>query len=573
MQANPPDTSYFETPEREERLLLVTHLLENAREIVYLRGPAGAGKTLFARRVMARLADGFNFVWLDAAQEQDLAAVTARQLDVDDSAAPAWPDNLLFAMAERELLVVIDNADRLEVATMGQLAALHDHGASVLLVGRGGLVAGAARSPRIIDLPAFSEEQSAAFLCSRPSPAVSRVDGDMATALHSASHGRPGPLLDGLAALEGRTSEPDRPAAGSQAAVDRGGDPGNPRAAAAARPAAAGRSQEQAVAAAVAWVRGAGALPRRVGLIGGGLLAGALLLAALVFQDRINTWVAGAGDEVADPPPLAVAPVPRPDPASSGRVEPDSAAPEGTAPKSTAPGGTRPDVWPEDRIAATLAEPGIPDPTEEAPALPAPLPLPAAAAEPDSPSPDADIAGTVADGVAEDLLEAVMRDALAAAERQDSGPVAPVEKAPAVPAGDAGLPGGGAAAGSDAPSAAAETQVGDDAPNGPTATVVPVPAEDPAMAWLRSREPDRYTLQLIGSRERAAIDRFVERHGLRPPYAVFERALREAPWYSLVVGDYADRQSAVAARSDLPSALRDSDVWPRSFGSIQASLP
>jgi DamX protein len=565
MQADPPDSAYFETPEREERLLLVSHLLENARELVYLRGPAGAGKTSFARRLMARLADGFNFVWLDAAQEQDLAAVTARQLDVDDSTAPAWPDNLLFAMAERELLVVIDNADRLEVTTMAQLAALHDHGASVLLVGRSGLVEGAARSPRIIDLPAFSEEQSAAFLRSRHSPAVSRVDGDMATALHSASQGRPGPLLDGLAALEGRAGEPSPPVPASATAGDRGG----PRFAMAAKLAPAGTALQRPWIAAATWVRGA--LPRRIGLIAGGLLAGALLLAALVYQDAINAWVAGTDDDAASPPDLAVAPVPRPDPTPSDVLPPDGAVPQPLVPGRTAVDTAPPDLWPEARVAATARGPAIPAPTDEAPALPLPPPsAPAPATGSDSLAPDADVAGTVAD----DPLEAVMRDALAAAERRDAGLAAPVEDSPTVPVrSDADPPEGKPVAGSPAPTAAAETPGGDDASPGATAAAVPGPSEDPEIAWLRSREPDRYTLQLLGSRERTAIDRFIERHELRPPYAVFERPLRDAPWYSLVVGDYADRASAVAARSGLPAALRGSDVWPRSFGSIQAALP
>jgi DamX protein len=100
------------------------------------------------------------------------------------------------------------------------------------------------------------------------------------------------------------------------------------------------------------------------------------------------------------------------------------------------------------------------------------------------------------------------------------------------------------------------------------------PGASPAAttAWIRSRDPQRYTLQLVGSRELASIERFVVRHGLQPPYAVFERTLTGAAWYSLVAGDYADRATAVAAQARLPASLRDSDTWPRSFGSIQASM-
>ena len=88
------------------------------------------------------------------------------------------------------------------------------------------------------------------------------------------------------------------------------------------------------------------------------------------------------------------------------------------------------------------------------------------------------------------------------------------------------------------------------------------------MQWLTSREPGHFTLQLVGSRDRAAVRKFAREHGIAEPHAIFERDLKGRPWYSLVAGDYPDRAAAIAARERLPKGLARSGIWPRTFGSI-----
>jgi DamX protein len=97
-------------------------------------------------------------------------------------------------------------------------------------------------------------------------------------------------------------------------------------------------------------------------------------------------------------------------------------------------------------------------------------------------------------------------------------------------------------------------------------------ADNGGIAWLKSRQPERYTLQLVGARERAAVEKFVRKHRVERPYAIFERSLNGRPWYSLVAGDYPDRDAAIAARGGLPNSLRRSDIWPRTFASVHESL-
>ena len=87
--------------------------------------------------------------------------------------------------------------------------------------------------------------------------------------------------------------------------------------------------------------------------------------------------------------------------------------------------------------------------------------------------------------------------------------------------------------------------------------------------WLKTRKPGNYTLHLVGARDRAAIEKFIRTHRLARPYAVFSRDLDGRPWYSLVAGDYPNRDAAVAARARLPAAVQTAGVWPRTFASIQ----
>ena len=101
------------------------------------------------------------------------------------------------------------------------------------------------------------------------------------------------------------------------------------------------------------------------------------------------------------------------------------------------------------------------------------------------------------------------------------------------------------------------------------AAVVSRPAAVSGSNWLKTRPPMRYTLQLVGARDRAAVQKFVRDFGISEPYAIFERDLKGKPWYSLVAGDYPNRDAAIAARARLPKRLERSGVWPRTFESIQ----
>jgi septal ring-binding cell division protein DamX len=102
--------------------------------------------------------------------------------------------------------------------------------------------------------------------------------------------------------------------------------------------------------------------------------------------------------------------------------------------------------------------------------------------------------------------------------------------------------------------------------------VVSHPAPVVGSDWLKTRKPAHYTLQLVGARDRRAVEKFVRDYAIAKPFAIFERDLKGKPWYSLVAGDYPNRDAAIAARGLLPKRLERSGVWPRTFDSIQKSL-
>lgn len=159
------------------------------------------------------------------------------------------------------------------------------------------------------------------------------------------------------------------------------------------------------------------------------------------------------------------------------------------------------------------------------------------------------------------------------------GPEAPVA-APVPETPPAAGPVGPQAAGEPAePTTAAEIPAEATPPQPEPATTPAPPATETAaagsgdagQAWLRSQPGDHFTLQLVGARERSAIDRFVRRHDLPEPYGVFVRDLGGRPWYSLVWGTFPSRDAALAAGKRLPARIQK-DIWPRDFASIQAQL-
>jgi len=512
------EREYFDTPERAERLQLLIHLLNNAEDVPYLRAPPGAGKTRFAARLVEQVGDDFTLVWLNAGGGISLQQELAGELGFDATELN-WPSDILNASEGSPLLVIVDDADALDLQAIGQLFELHDAGARLLLIGNGGLsqVQGD-WDLQFVDLPPFSEQQSVDFIRASGGMQPGLLTEHTAAGLHRAADGWPGHLVNALNGL--------------------------PPAQAPAEPLAAAHSARRV------------SLP--LAAFGAALLV--LVVLGLVYQEQINALFEPAAPELTQDELLQ--------PAAPAEPEPDAA------------------IAPIERPAA-VAEPAREmaeaEPPESAPEAKAPVTSDVAPeAEQDQPQP-APVAGDTNEGP-DPILDEVILAAIAAAEQPPAARDDP--SAEGEPVGDESVVG---ESGVEAPAAQQELPAEAPAPaaappepapaapapptpqatqGAPELAAAAAPHADAGLAWLKSQPPGNFTLQLVGAREQVAIDKFVRKHGISAPYAVFTRNLGGKPWYSLVAGSYPDRDAAVAARAALPASLGGSGVWPRTFASI-----
>lgn len=112
-------------------------------------------------------------------------------------------------------------------------------------------------------------------------------------------------------------------------------------------------------------------------------------------------------------------------------------------------------------------------------------------------------------------------------------------------------------------------------PKSPSATaepaktpVAPAPRPpSPLPDWVNSAPGEHYTLQLVGLSKKSSANDYVKTHKLTGKVAIITSERNGAPWYSVIYGDYRDKNSAKTAT--LPASLKNVDPWPRSFQSVR----
>lgn len=511
MPADPSrhDTDFFDAASRVERVQLLSLLLRNAAEVPYLRGPAGAGKTRFARHLEVALRDEYEFIRVDSDDDPGLQ----RLFDglASRGGDDGWDDTMLQVGGDRPSLIIADDVDQVDAALLQKLSDVRAAGHRLLLIGNG-------RLPDIqrdwelqfVDLGPLTEAETHRFANQFLAQHQINVSPHVLQGLYRASNGLPGMIIESLLTLPGEESM-------------------------------------------------AGSISRRPLLWLGGILLITLVAATLLFQEDVNTlfdtpvvadavpaktavtaFPVGAGsddaagtDEDLDQPPGPSDTVRRHDPAVSTE-EP------GTAPEAAAI---------DDVLDAVMAEAIEAAQTDEAAATPGLPPLPE---KPTGDGPESDVPQkVVADElVADRQLPHQSRPPAARAIAADkTEPEAQPEHTGQLPTAES------------APSGGAANQVASPAK--------PTPRSTDDNGWIQAQEPKAYTLQLVGARDRASIARYITRNKVAMPYAIFQRPLNGRPWYSLVAGVYPDRNAAIAARSRLSSSLNREGVWPRTFASIQ----
>lgn len=103
-----------------------------------------------------------------------------------------------------------------------------------------------------------------------------------------------------------------------------------------------------------------------------------------------------------------------------------------------------------------------------------------------------------------------------------------------------------------------------------TAAKKPLPSKSLSDTdWLLSRQPTHYTLQILATKDKQAITRLTTNNQLSDKSAEYSFNDNGKQWFNLVMGDYANLQSARAAMQKLPESVRALNPWVRRFDSIQ----
>lgn len=555
-------STFFSTPELRQRLDLLRHLTDNSEKILLIKGVEGAGKSTLLQqyRILAR--DEWMVSCLTAdpmLQPDQFYSLLFRRFGLIDPTT-ANINGLLkrFEMlhaAGRLPVIVVDDAHLLPVATLIALFRLFERRPGSRALIRVVLFASPdinnhLQMPQVqamnlqiiqsLDMPLFDRDQAQAFmefqLAGEGKQRELKLAAGRLERIIRESAGVPGLLEAQL-----HTVFADAPESTSSVPVDPAGK----------------RSFDIRTVLTD--------LPLAV-LVGAPLL-GLLLILTLVYQDEINQLFGQNGptpivDESSNVRTDGLRPLKLP--ALASNQSPDT----GPAPVEQS------SLFEDDRPVGMTAVPSV-DLPERREATPLPLPpnpTPenepvSSQAEPDQPPADP-VAGadTGLEGVyAPDLpVQPTSKDdAAVVGETESAGNQAADSMAVASPDdGEKGL--------QDQPQVSQQQNEAPKklAPGQPVVGSEPIKDEK----WILTQRPEAYTLQLVGVQDVAAAKRFISRHQLTGQATYFKTIRAGQPWFSVIYGVYPDRVTAIKGRDSLPTALRKSEPWPRTYASIQAAI-
>lgn len=91
------------------------------------------------------------------------------------------------------------------------------------------------------------------------------------------------------------------------------------------------------------------------------------------------------------------------------------------------------------------------------------------------------------------------------------------------------------------------------------------------LSALMQKSGGRYTLQLMASRDRTALEQLATRHRLTPSW-VYPRSINGQPWFVLLFGDFVSPELARRGIGSLPSELQAAKPWPKPFAQVQKEV-
>lgn len=90
--------------------------------------------------------------------------------------------------------------------------------------------------------------------------------------------------------------------------------------------------------------------------------------------------------------------------------------------------------------------------------------------------------------------------------------------------------------------------------------------------WWLTQNPNRYTLQLLGTHNQNTVRAFIRDQGSVDSFSYFKSKHNDRDWFVIVYGTYRNRSEAIAAAESLPEDLRSLNPWARSARGIQSDI-
>ena len=98
----------------------------------------------------------------------------------------------------------------------------------------------------------------------------------------------------------------------------------------------------------------------------------------------------------------------------------------------------------------------------------------------------------------------------------------------------------------------------------------PVAGVPAGMGWYRSQPPERFSLQILGTRSEDSAKALVKKNG--DEYHYYVKTHLGAPLYVVTYGVFSSRSAAQSALKNLPAAIQAGKPWPKTFASIQKEM-
>lgn len=100
------------------------------------------------------------------------------------------------------------------------------------------------------------------------------------------------------------------------------------------------------------------------------------------------------------------------------------------------------------------------------------------------------------------------------------------------------------------------------------------PLQTPDETWIRARNPNHYTIQVIALQQPDKLLSFIQRNQDWAPFAIYQQEFKGDPLWIMVQGDYPDLIKAREAVRKFPTDIQSRErLWVRRFVVVQGQLP